>query len=76
MVLNGQELSMTVVGKSGGGMLVGVSIITTPPINSSTLSINNPSTTAAGVLHLFSFKTPILHHCTFVMRNQYHLAHS
>jgi hypothetical protein len=52
IVLNGQEQAMTVVGKSGGGMLVGVSIITTPPINSSTLSINNPSTAVAGGLKI------------------------
>jgi hypothetical protein len=52
IVLNGQEQAMTVVGKSGGGTLVGVSIITTPPINSSTLSINNPSTAVAGGLKI------------------------
>jgi hypothetical protein len=52
IVLNGQELAMTVVGKSGGGMLVGMSIISTPPINSSTLSINNPSTAVAGGLKI------------------------
>jgi hypothetical protein len=52
IVLNGQELSMTIVGKSGGGMLVGMSIISTPPINSSTLSINNPSTAVEGGLKI------------------------
>jgi hypothetical protein len=43
VVLNGQEQLVTVVGKSGGGLLVGISIISTPPINNSFLSINNPS---------------------------------
>jgi hypothetical protein len=48
IVLNGQELSQTVVGKSGGGFVVGISIITTPSGSQSTLSINNPSTAVAG----------------------------
>jgi hypothetical protein len=48
IVLNGQELSQTVVGKSGGGFVVGMSIITTPSGSQSTLSINNPSTAVAG----------------------------
>jgi hypothetical protein len=52
IVLNGQEQLMTVVGKSGGGLLVGVSIISTPLLNNSTLSINNPSTAVAGGLKI------------------------
>jgi len=48
IVLNGQELSQTVVGKSGGGFVVGMSIITTPSGSQSTLSINNPSTAVPG----------------------------
>jgi len=48
VVLNGQELSQTVVGKSGGGFIVGISIISTPAGSPSTLSIHNPSTAVAG----------------------------
>lgn len=35
-------------GKSGGGFVVGMSIISTPPGSPSTLSINNPSTAVSG----------------------------
>jgi hypothetical protein len=52
VVLNGQEQLMTIVGKSGGGLLIGVSIISTPPTVNSTLSINNPSTAVAGGLKI------------------------
>jgi hypothetical protein len=52
VVLNGQEQLMTVVGKSGGGLLVGVSIIKTPAAGDSKLSINNPSTATPGGLKI------------------------
>jgi hypothetical protein len=53
VVLNGVELSMTVVGKSGGGFIVGMCIITTPSTpNPSVLSINNPGTAVAGGLKI------------------------
>ena len=50
IVLNGTELSMTVVGKSGGGQIIGMAIISTPVGVPSVLSINNPSTAVAGGL--------------------------
>jgi len=52
VVLNGQEQLMTIVGKSGGGLLVGVSIISTPLLIESVLSINNPSTSTEGGLKI------------------------
>jgi hypothetical protein len=52
VVLNGQEQLMTIVGKSGGGLLVGVSIISTPLLIDSVLSINNPSTSSEGGLKI------------------------
>jgi hypothetical protein len=48
VVLNGVEKSMTVVGKSGGGPIVGMCILATPPSINSTISINNPATATAG----------------------------
>ncbi|MGA1047060.1 MAG: hypothetical protein ACO3UU_03560, partial [Minisyncoccia bacterium] len=42
------ELVPTTVGKPGGGLLCGVSIITTPPDVDSILSINNPITAPPG----------------------------
>jgi hypothetical protein len=54
VVLNGNEQSMTVVGKSGGGEIVGMSIISTPSGNPSTISINNPSTANNGGLKIDS----------------------
>jgi pimeloyl-ACP methyl ester carboxylesterase len=48
VVLNGTELIETVVGHSGGGAVVGMCIIITPPSTNSIISINNPSTAAAG----------------------------
>jgi hypothetical protein len=48
VVLNGNELSQTIVGKSGGGFVVGMSIISTPSGSPSTISINNPSTAVSG----------------------------
>ena len=48
IVLNGNELIPTTVGKSGGGVICGVSIITTPPDIDSILSINNPITAPSG----------------------------
>jgi hypothetical protein len=50
--LNNNELLMTVVGKSGNGEIVGVSIITTPVGSNSILSINNPSTGSNGGLQI------------------------
>jgi hypothetical protein len=50
VVLNGVEQLFTVVGKSGGGFVVGMTIISTPMGLASTLSINNPSTAVAGGL--------------------------
>jgi hypothetical protein len=50
IVLNGEELSMSVVGKPGGGSVVGMAIITTPSVNPSVISINNPSTAKSGGL--------------------------
>jgi hypothetical protein len=41
VVLNGNELLMTVVGKPGSGVIVGISIISTPANIPSILSINN-----------------------------------
>jgi hypothetical protein len=52
VVLNGQEQLMTIVGKSDGGLLVGVSIISTPLLIDSVLSINNPSTSTQGGLKI------------------------
>jgi hypothetical protein len=52
IVLNGNELLMTVVGKSGNGSIIGMSIVSTPFGSSSTLSINNPSTATAGGLNI------------------------
>jgi hypothetical protein len=54
VVLNGNEQLMTVVGKSGGGEIVGMSIISTPSGNPSTISINNPSTANNGGLKIDS----------------------
>jgi hypothetical protein len=48
VVLNGVEKSMTVVGKSGGGPIVGMCILATPPSITSIISINNPDTATAG----------------------------
>jgi hypothetical protein len=48
VVLNGNELIETVVGKSGGGVVVGTCIIFTPSSINSVISINNPSTANAG----------------------------
>jgi hypothetical protein len=50
--LNNSEILMTVVGKSGNGTIVGVSIITTPGGSNSILSINNPSTGSNGGLQI------------------------
>ena len=50
IVLNGNELIPTTVGKSGGGSIVGISIITTPPGSDSILSINNPINAPPGGL--------------------------
>jgi hypothetical protein len=50
VVLNGTELSMTVVGKAGGGQIVGIAIVSTPAGTPSILSISNPSSAAAGGL--------------------------
>jgi hypothetical protein len=50
IVLNGNELLMTIVGKSGNGTIIGISIISTPFGGSSTLSINNPSNGKVGGL--------------------------
>jgi hypothetical protein len=51
VVLNGLEILMTVVGKSGSGLIVGTSIISTPLIPTpSILSINNPITAVPGGL--------------------------
>ena len=44
VVLNENELLMTVVGKTGNGEVIGTSIIATPSGSSSILSINNIST--------------------------------
>ena len=52
VVLNGQELLMTVIGKTGNGEVTGTSIIATPSGNSSTLSINNVSTAENGGLKI------------------------
>jgi hypothetical protein len=52
IVLNGNEIAATVFGKSGNGFVPGISIITTPIGNNSTLSINNPSTAASGGLKI------------------------
>lgn len=48
--LNNTELDYTVVGKSGGGVVVGLCIITTSLGTNSILSINNPSTASPGGL--------------------------
>jgi hypothetical protein len=50
VVLNGIEQLMTIVGKSGGGQVVGMSIVSTPDGVSSVLSINNPSSATSGGL--------------------------
>jgi hypothetical protein len=50
--LNDAELLMTVVGKSGNGEIVGMSIISTPISSNSTLSINNVSTAPNGGLQI------------------------
>jgi hypothetical protein len=52
--LNNTELLFTVVGKSGNGEIVGISIITTPIGISSILSINNVSTGDNGGLKIDS----------------------
>jgi hypothetical protein len=53
IVLNGSELAMTVVGKSGGGFIVGMSIVSTPSGSSpSVLSINNPASAVSGGLKI------------------------
>ena len=52
VVLNGAEKSMTVVGKSGGGLLVGMCIIVTPSGSPSIISINNPSSATNGGLKI------------------------
>jgi hypothetical protein len=44
LVLNGVEQLFTVVGKSGGGFVIGTTIISTPSDGASIISINNPST--------------------------------
>ena len=54
VVLNGNELLMTVVGKSGNGAIVGMSIVATPSGSTSTLSINNPSSAVSGGLKIDS----------------------
>ena len=48
VVLNGNELIETVVGHPGGGAVVGMCIVFTPPTINSILSINNPSTAVTG----------------------------
>jgi hypothetical protein len=48
VVLNGVELIHSVVGHSGGGAVVGMCIIVTPPVINSVISIKNPSTAVAG----------------------------
>jgi hypothetical protein len=50
VVLNDTELKMTVVGKSGGGMVIGMAIVSTPPTIPSVISINNPSSAKSGGL--------------------------
>jgi hypothetical protein len=52
VVLNGTELLETVVGKSGGGQLLGTCIISTPTGTDSIISIQNPSTAVAGGLQI------------------------
>jgi hypothetical protein len=52
IVLNGIEQLMTIVGKSGGGQVVGMSIVSTPDGVSSVLSINNPSSATSGGLEV------------------------
>jgi hypothetical protein len=52
VVLNGAELLMTVIGKSGEGEITGTSIIATPSGFSSILSINNVSTAENGGLKI------------------------
>jgi hypothetical protein len=48
VVLNGNELIETVVGHPGGGAVVGMCIIVTPPTINSIISINNPSSAKPG----------------------------
>ena len=52
VVLNGNEISQTIVGKSGGGFIVGMCIIKTPSGPNSLLSINNPSSAVSGGLKI------------------------
>jgi hypothetical protein len=50
--VNNIELAYTIVGKSGGGSLTGICVITTPITITSILSINNPSTAPNGGLKI------------------------
>jgi hypothetical protein len=52
VVLNGVELLMTVVGKPGSGVIVGISIISTPANTPSILSINSPLAAPLGGLKI------------------------
>jgi hypothetical protein len=64
VVLNGNELIQTVVGKSGGGTIVGMSIITTPSGNESILSINNPVGSPSGGLKIDESSGSLVHPLT------------
>jgi hypothetical protein len=52
VVLNGAEQFMTVVGKSGNGQVIGMSILSTPAGGVSILSINNPVSAVNGGLKI------------------------
>jgi hypothetical protein len=52
IVLDGVEQLMSVIGKSGGGLLIGTSIITTPILSTSIVSINNPAGSDRGGLKI------------------------
>jgi len=52
LVVDGVEQLMSVIGKSGGGILVGTCIITTPILSTSTISINNPAGSDMGGLKI------------------------
>ena len=52
VVLNGTELLYTVVGKPGSGLIVGLSIVATPLIGNSIITISNPLTAPVGGLQI------------------------
>jgi hypothetical protein len=52
VVLNGIELLYTVVGKPGSGLIVGMSIVATPLIGNSIITISNPLTATLGGLQV------------------------